>query len=136
MFAWCPRKDQSWVFGKQLALVLSILVLVNTLDTTRAATDVEFTSGNVIDSDGNEGRNVFATDLDGDGDLDILLARLSDTKVLSYENADGMATFVAGTDTLFTGSERPNAVSAADLNGDGNIDVLVAFGTASSHSLT
>lgn len=136
MFARCPRKGQSWASAKQLALFFSLLVLVAIVDNTRAATDVEFTSGQVIDSDGNAGKNVFAADLDGDGDLDVLLARLSDTKVLYYENTDGRGNFTAGTDTLFTGSERPNAVSAADLNGDGNIDVLVAFGTASSHSLT
>lgn len=121
--------------ARQLALLFSLVVVVTTIDNTRAATTVQFTSGRVIDSGGAEGKNVFAADIDGDGDVDVLLARLPDTNALYYENTDGLGNFVAGTDTLSTGSERPHAISAADINGDGYMDVLVASANLSSHSL-
>ncbi len=64
-------------------------------------------------------------DLDGDGDLDLLLAKFSTSQIGWSENLGG---------GRFTGLSpvgnednawRPQSVHAADLNGDGHVDILV-----------
>lgn len=72
---------------------------------------------------------VHASDLDGDGDFDVLAGSVgSDLEFLSwYENVSGDGTFVLVQDLhQFTG--YPN-VSAADMDGDGERDVLAATAT-------
>ncbi len=70
---------------------------------------------------------VFATDLDGDGDTDVLSASSVEgqveDKVMWYEN-DGSEAFTERiiSDSAFT----PEAGFAADLDGDGDTDVLLA----------
>ncbi len=72
---------------------------------------------------------VHAADLDGDGDRDVLAGSIgSDSEFLSwYENVDGEGTFVL-VDDIDAFSGYPN-VSAADLDGDGDRDVLAANAT-------
>ncbi len=69
---------------------------------------------------------VFAADVDGDGDTDILSASVLDETIRWYEN-DGMENFTAhdlatGND-IFSGA---GAIFASDVDGDGDIDVLAA----------
>ena len=67
--------------------------------------------------------SVFAIDIDNDGDMDILSASLSDDKVAWYENLDGLGNF--GSQQIITTSlGGQNTVYAADLDNDGDIDVL------------
>lgn len=66
--------------------------------------------------------SVYATDLDGDGDQDVLSAAASG--ITLHENA-GDGSFTAETITDNSGQ----SVHAADLNGDGNQDVLAALGS-------
>jgi FG-GAP-like repeat/Putative Ig domain len=83
-----------------------------------------------IDGDFEEARQVFARDLDGDGDLDVLGAARVDP-LTWWENTagDGSAwtAHVIGSDfgsrSIYGSSEW---VSAADVDGDGNLDVLEA----------
>ena len=83
----------------------------------------------LIDPFGAAWAAVHAADLDGDGDRDVLAGSIgSDVEFLSwYENVNGQGTFVLVDDLhQFTG--YPN-VSAADLDGDGDRDVLAATAT-------
>ena len=65
--------------------------------------------------------SVFAVDVDGDGDTDILSANLADSKIVWYEN-DGNENF---TEHLISNSAiSANSVYSADVDGDGNMDVL------------
>ena len=70
------------------------------------------------------GDNVEAADLDGDGDLDLLL---SPHDVRWYENADGAGSFGAA-QTFYFGTDfsvgHGEKAVAADLDGDGDPDVL------------
>jgi len=68
--------------------------------------------------------SVFATDLDGDGDADVLSASASDDKVACYENL-GFG-FFGTQQVITTATNEPRSVFATDLNGDGTADVLVA----------
>ena len=76
---------------------------------------------NVITTTMNGARSVFASDLDGDGDNDIMSASADDDKVAWYEN-DGTGTFALH--VITTGAQNASSVYSADVNGDGNADVL------------
>ncbi len=69
-------------------------------------------------------RSVFAADLDGDGDNDVLSASWNDNKIAWYENTGG------GTSrhhqVITTAADRARSVFAADLDGDGKPDELCA----------
>jgi len=65
----------------------------------------------------------YASDIDGDGDLDILSASLQDVKIAWYENEDGMGNF-GEQQIIATDTGNPYSVYAADLDGDGDQDVI------------
>lgn len=70
--------------------------------------------------------DVYATDLDGDGDMDVLSASSNDDKVAWYEN-DGNGNFDAQ-QVITTNADAVRNIYAADLDGDGDLDVLSASG--------
>lgn len=73
-------------------------------------------------------RYAFATDVDNDGDLDVLSASQGDDKIAWYENTDGNGTF--GPQQIINDSvEYAFYVHASDIDGDGDIDVLGASHT-------
>jgi len=76
--------------------------------------------------------DVYANDLDGDTDLDILSASFDDDKIAWYESDGGSPpSFVERVITTVAWGAR--AVHAADLDGDGDVDVL--SGTQRDHDL-
>jgi len=79
----------------------------------------------LVDGDVSWASSVYATDVDGDGDTDVLGTASNDHDVIWWENTDG-----AGTDWtkhLVDGDfGLPNSVYATDVDGDGDIDVLAA----------
>lgn len=54
---------------------------------------VAFANGRPIDADASDVYCVFAADLDGDGDQDILASSFDDNWLKWYENEDGNGTF-------------------------------------------
>ena len=71
------------------------------------------------------GQSVFASDVDGDGDTDILSASSGETNVAWYEN-DGGAPPHFTEWVISDTAEDAQSVFAADLDGDGDTDVLSA----------
>jgi len=69
--------------------------------------------------------SVFATDLDGDGDIDVLSAAFGDAKIVWYEN-DGGSPPAFSERVISTTAEGAISVFATDLDGDGDTDVLSA----------
>ena len=84
-----------------------------------------FSSRNVIANDADAAVSAHAVDLDNDGDLDIVSASTNDDRIAWYENTDGLGTFVKGFD-LSTTADGAGSVTAADLDGDGDFDVISA----------
>ncbi len=79
----------------------------------------------VITTTADHAGTVFSVDLDGDGDNDVLSASAMDDKVAWYENTDGLGSFGAQ-QIITTFAEHVSSVFSADLDGDGDNDVLSA----------
>jgi hypothetical protein len=79
----------------------------------------------IISTVADGARSVFSIDLDGDGDNDVLSASRLDDKIAWYENTDGLGGF--GPQQVITDSAfGAFSVFSADLDGDGDNDVLSA----------
>jgi hypothetical protein len=86
---------------------------------------------NVGLSSGSSPENVVAVDVNGDGKLDLVSADFGDDTLTVLIN-DGSGGF-ASSSTLSVGvaGSEPNAVAAADVNGDGTPDLISAnYGTS------
>ena len=75
---------------------------------------------NVLRDDLNGAITFFISDIDEDFDKDIIVAELDGNKVAFLSN-DGSESF---TNTTIASVNRVRAVSAADVDGDGDIDIL------------
>ena len=64
-------------------------------------------------------------DVDGDGDMDVLSASQRDDKIAWYQN-DGYGNFFGSQQVISTAADAPQSFYAADVDGDGDIDVLSA----------
>ena len=79
----------------------------------------------VISTEADGAQSVFATDVDGDGDYDVLSASVGNNQVVWYDNRDGKGEF-SGPHIVSTKALGARSVSAADVDGDGNMDILSA----------
>lgn len=100
----------------------SILSIIVFCLTTNTFSQVQFTP-NTITTGADGAHSVYAVDVDGDGDMDVLSASEDDSKISWYEN-DGNENFTPH--TITTGANTASSVYAIDVDGDGNIDVLSA----------
>ncbi len=88
-----------------------------------AASGGFFPIQNTISEAAAGAQSVFAADLDGDGDTDVLSASKDDNKIAWYEN-DGSGNFSTPEHEISTWAVGAHSVLAADLDGDGHTDVL------------
>ncbi|MFH1733859.1 MAG: VCBS repeat-containing protein, partial [bacterium] len=79
----------------------------------------------VITTSAGDAQSVYSADLDGDGDHDVLSASMYDDKIAWYENLDGQGTF-GPQQVITTSANGAKSVFSADLDGDGDNDVLSA----------
>ena len=85
----------------------------------------DFGSQQIITNNLDETRYVAAADIDNDGDMDVLATTGSIDLVVWYENLDGFGNF-GPQQTITAGLDLPKMVIAADVDGDGDLDVLTA----------
>ena len=111
---------------KQLFQVTTIIIVLITFGITTSNAQTTFGSQEIITTSAAGANSVFACDIDGDGDMDILSASQSDNKIAWYENTNGVGTF--GEQQIISDSAfGARSVYACDLDGDGDMDVLSAF---------
>ncbi|MFC1572691.1 FG-GAP repeat domain-containing protein [Candidatus Eisenbacteria bacterium] len=79
----------------------------------------------LIDDDFDGVHSVYATDLDGDEDVDVLGAALDGDAITWWEN-DGGNPIVWMEQTIDDAFDGARSVFAADVDGDGDVDVLGA----------
>jgi hypothetical protein len=74
-----------------------------------------------------EARGAFAATAadDGDGDLDALVASVVDDTIAWYENASGDGSAWVP-HLLSVDADAPRSIATAELDGDGDLDVLAA----------
>ncbi len=79
----------------------------------------------MISTTANGAFSVFATDMDGDGDIDVLSASFFDDKIAWYES-DGGSPPTFTEHVISTAADGAESVFATDVDGDGDTDVLSA----------
>jgi hypothetical protein len=83
-----------------------------------------FASRQVISSSINYAQKVFASDLDGDSDMDVISASFWDGKIAWYKNIDGNGNFDNQQIIATTPMKQATSVYASDIDGDGHLDVI------------
>ena len=79
----------------------------------------------IVDNSFYGANSVYASDVDGDGDMDILGAAINVDMISWWENMDGIGH--VWTEHIITNSfDGAHSVCAADIDGDGDMDVLGA----------
>ena len=95
------------------------LCVIDTGVLQRCDSTVRFTANNISGDTGAANGGNLAADFDGDGDIDILVARNGSTSRILFNNGSGV--FTIGPDLpVATGIYPP---IAGDLDGDGDIDI-------------
>lgn len=84
-----------------------------------------FSSQQIISTNADDAKDVYAADLDGDGDMDVISASRGDDKIAWYENTNGNGDFGAE-QILTTNANGATSVYASDIDGDGDSDILFA----------
>ncbi|MBD3369872.1 hypothetical protein GF402_05855 [Candidatus Fermentibacteria bacterium] len=82
-------------------------------------------SENEIDSGFSGSNSVCALDIDGDGDQDVAGASYYGDRVVWWENRNGLGT-VWSEHSVYSGFNGADFVDGADMDGDGDIDLMAA----------
>jgi len=82
-----------------------------------------FSQEQIISTSADGAESVFAVDMDGDGDMDVLSASVVDNTIAWYENNGSQAFTTHGITNAASGAR---VVFPADVDGDGDLDVLSA----------
>ena len=81
------------------------------------------TPGADISTSANSPYSIFAADMDGDGDIDILSASNGDDTITWYEN-DGNSNPSWDAEVIATSADGATSVFAADMDNDGDMDIV------------
>ena len=86
------------------------------------ASDPSWSASNIA-TNADGARDVFAGDLDGDGDMDIVSASYYDDTIAWYEN-DGASDPSWSASNIATNQDGAESVHIADMDNDGDLDII------------
>ena len=106
--------------------ILSLLLNDNAIAwyENNGAADPSWTASDIATS-ADGAISVFAADMDGDGDMDIVSASFRDDTIAWYEN-NGAADPTWTAADIATDADGATSVHAADMDGDGDMDIVSA----------
>ena len=85
----------------------------------------QFGAQQIVNEDAIKAFSIYSSDIDNDGDNDILSASIGDNKIAWYENLDGLGDF--GIEKIITSdAEGASSVHCGDIDGDNDLDVISA----------
>ena len=83
-----------------------------------------FSGDKIISTQAMGADEISAADIDGDGDLDVLVGADFNNEISWFENLDGLGNF--GALKFITNQSNGRSAKASDLDGDGDMDVVVS----------
>ena len=106
--------------------ILSLLLNDNAIAwyENNGAADPSWTASDIATS-ADGAISVFAADMDGDGDMDIVSASFRDDTIAWYEN-NGAADPTWTASDIATDADGATSVHVADMDGDGDMDIVLA----------
>ena len=99
----------------KLLLIITFVIYGNT--------QAQFGPQQIISTNAVGAASVHATDVDGDGDMDVFSG--SSNQIAWYENTDGQGNFSLKQVIIINGAHF-ESIDTADLDGDGDVDLLSA----------
>jgi hypothetical protein len=120
--------------GFRISMIVTLLALAATFDFARGSGGLpsnEMTAGPVLEFGktvipvGHGPGSIAVADVNHDGKLDIVVANTVDGTV-DVLLGDGKGHFIRAQGSPFACGKSPNDIATGDLNGDGNLDLVIA----------
>ena len=119
---------QTQALQKTLTIFLAITFLLLVGIATVAAREIPFSTEQTVDTSVDGARSVVTADIDGDGDMDVLGTSFDADTIAWWENSAGDGT--TWTEHIVDAAfNTARSVVAADIDSDGDIDVIAAAQT-------
>ena len=102
----------------------STITTVTSTDADNSAINPSFAAQDIATS-ADGAYSVYAADMDGDGDMDIISSLSNNNTIAWYEN-NGASDPTWTAQDIATSADAANSVYAADMDGEGDMDILSA----------
>ena len=123
------KMNKGWIILSEISCFIVLISLFSLSCIFAAGEDLSFSSENFIDQDFASASSIFVIDMDQDSDLDVIAASSGSNIIAWWEDTtgEGVHWFKHHVADSFEGAL---SAVAADMDGDGDLDILAAAETA------